>query len=53
MIAQIDNQRQSVSGVSIDDEMANMLRFQRSYQAAARALSIFDQVTEDLLGIIR
>lgn len=53
VIAQIDQQIQSVSGVSLDDEMANMLRFQRSYQAAAKALSVFDQTTEDLINMIR
>ncbi len=50
---QLDVQIQSVSGVSLDDEMANMLRFQRSYQAAARALSVFDQTTEELIGILK
>jgi flagellar hook-associated protein 1 FlgK len=53
MNAQIDNQIQAVSGVSLDDEMANMLRFQRSYQAAAKALSIFDQMTEDLINMVQ
>ncbi|MBX7134282.1 MAG: flagellar hook-associated protein FlgK [Fimbriimonadaceae bacterium] len=53
VVSQIETQRQSVSGVSIDDEMANMLRFQRSYQAAAKLLTIFDQVTEDLIGMVR
>lgn len=53
VLQQIDLQRQSVSGVSLDDEMANMLRFQRSYQAAAKALSVFDQVTEDLINMLR
>lgn len=53
LLDQVDTQIQSVSGVSIDDEMANMLRFQRSYQAAAKALSVFDQTTEQLLGILR
>jgi flagellar hook-associated protein 1 FlgK len=53
IMTQIGQQIQSVSGVSIDDEMANMLRFQRSYQAAAKALSVFDQTTEDLLSMIR
>ena len=50
---QIDLQRQSISGVSLDDEMANMLKFQRSYQAAAKALSIFDEVTEELIAMVR
>lgn len=52
VITQIDNQIQSVSGVSIDDEMANLMRFQRSYQAAARALSMMDQVMEELLNMV-
>jgi len=53
VVNQIEAQQLSVSGVSLDDEMANMLRFQRSYQAAAKMLTIFDQVTEDLIGMIR
>jgi flagellar hook-associated protein 1 FlgK len=53
ILTQVDSQIQSVSGVSIDEEMANMLRYQQSYQAAARALSIFNQTTDDLLGILR
>lgn len=53
VVTQVENQRQSISGVSLDDEMASMLRFQRSYQAAARLLSVLDQVTEDLLGMVR
>jgi flagellar hook-associated protein 1 len=50
---QIEAQRQAVSGVSLDEEFSNMIQLQRSYQAAARALNVFDQITEDLLGIIR
>lgn len=53
VVTQIGEQQQAVSGVSIDDEMANLMKMQRSYQAAARALSLFDQVTEDLIGILR
>lgn len=50
---QLDSQVQSISGVSLDDEMANMLRFQRSYQAAAKALGTFDSMFDDLLGMMR
>lgn len=53
ILSQIGEQVQSVSGVSLDEEMSNMLRFQRSYQAAAKALSILDQTTEDLIGMLR
>jgi len=50
--SQIDAQISSTSGVSMDDEMANLLRFQRAYQAAAKALSAFDQMTETLIGML-
>lgn len=50
---QVQEQIQSVSGVSIDDEMSAMVRLQRSYQAAAKALSVFNQVTEDLINMVR
>lgn len=53
VMASIENRRQAISGVNLDDEMTNMLRFQRSYQAAAKALQVLDGVTEDLLGLIR
>lgn len=53
IVSQIDLQVQSISGVSLDDEMANMMKFQRSYQAAAKALTVFDQVTEDLINMLR
>lgn len=53
VVQQVANQQQSVSGVNLDEEMSNMLRFQRSYQAAARALSVFDQVTNDLINALK
>ncbi len=50
---QIQNQIQSVSGVSVDEEMSNMLVYQSSYQAAAKALTIANTVLGDLLGLIQ
>ncbi len=50
---QVENQQLAVSGVSIDEEMAEMVKFQRSYQAAAKALTIFDQMTEDIINMVR
>ena len=46
----ITAQRQSVSGVSMDEEMANMIRFQRGYQAAARALTTMDDLLNTLIN---
>lgn len=49
---QIKNQIQAVSGVSLDDEMADLVKFQRSYQAAAKTITVFDQVTQDLINML-
>lgn len=42
--------RQSVSGVSMDEEMTNMVRFQRAYQASARAMTAMDENLEVLIN---
>ncbi|MCY9696121.1 flagellar hook-associated protein FlgK [Paenibacillus alginolyticus] len=50
LVEQINSRRQSVSGVSLDEEMANMIKYQQSYNAAARALTVFDQVLDKLIN---
>jgi flagellar hook-associated protein 1 FlgK len=45
----IGNQRQSVSGVSLDEEMTNLISFQRGYQASARTLTAMDEMLETLI----
>jgi flagellar hook-associated protein 1 len=46
----VENRRQSVSGVSLDEEMSNLVRFQRSYQASARAMSTLDEMLDVLIN---
>jgi flagellar hook-associated protein 1 len=46
----VENRRQSVSGVSMDEEMSNLVRFQRSYQASARAMSTMDEMLDVLIN---
>jgi len=43
-------QRSSVNGVSLDEEMANMVRFQRAYQASARVMSTMDDTLDTLIN---
>jgi flagellar hook-associated protein 1 len=45
----ISDQRQSVSGVSLDEEMTNLITFQRGYQASARTLTAMDSMLETLI----
>jgi flagellar hook-associated protein 1 FlgK len=46
----VENRRQSVSGVSLDEEMSNLVRFQRAYQASARAMSTMDEMLDVLIN---
>jgi len=46
-------ERESVSGVNLDEEAANMLRYQQAYQAAAQMIGVADTVFQTLLGAVR
>jgi flagellar hook-associated protein 1 FlgK len=45
--------RDSVSGVNLDEEAANMLRYQQAYQAAAQIIAIANDLFNSLLGAVR
>jgi flagellar hook-associated protein 1 FlgK len=46
-------QRQSVSGVNLDEEAANLLRYQQAYQASAQVIRTANEVFNMLIGIVR
>ncbi|WP_051713324.1 flagellar hook-associated protein FlgK [Spirillospora albida] len=48
-----DAQRAGQSGVSLDEEMANMLLYQRAYQAASTMVSTINSTFDSLFGMIR
>jgi flagellar hook-associated protein 1 len=48
-VTAIGDNRQSVSGVSLDEEMTNLISFQRGYQASARTLTAMDSMLETLI----
>ncbi len=50
LVLQLDNYRGAVSGVSTDEEMSNLLVFQRSYQAAARCINMIDSMLDEIIN---
>lgn len=46
IVQQLDNQRGAISGVNTDEESANLIRYQRAYQAAARVIEIASELTD-------
>lgn len=49
MTENIEEQRMSVGGVSSDEELTNMIRYQHAYSAASRYINVVDQLLEHLL----
>jgi flagellar hook-associated protein 1 len=50
LVEQLDQRRQAMSGVSLDEEMTNMLKFQHAYNAAAKVLNAFDEMLETIIN---
>ena len=51
LLSELNNRRESLSGVSLDEEAANLIRFQRSYQAGAKMIQITDELLQTLLNL--
>lgn len=50
LVSSIENQRQSVSGVNLDEEMTDMIKFQKVYSSAARLVTTFDEMLDTIIN---
>lgn len=50
LVSQITNWRSSVSGVNLDEELSDMIRFQKGYSSAARVLTTMDEMLDKLIN---
>jgi flagellar hook-associated protein 1 FlgK len=46
----VDNSREAVAGVNLDEEMTNMMSFQHAYSAAARLVTAVDEMLDQLIN---
>jgi len=53
LFAQAYNRNQSTSGVNLDEEAANMLKYQQAYQAASQIISVANTLFDTLLSVAR
>jgi flagellar hook-associated protein 1 FlgK len=49
----VTNQRASVSGVSVDEEMSNLMTYQRAYQASAEVLQVVSEMLSSLIQSVQ
>lgn len=52
IVQQLDQRQQEIAGVSLDEEMANMIKFEHSYQASARYISTINSMMDAVLGLV-
>jgi flagellar hook-associated protein 1 FlgK len=51
LLSQYTQRKESVTGVNLDEEMAQLLKFQHLYQAAAKLITITDEMMQSLLSV--
>jgi flagellar hook-associated protein 1 FlgK len=52
MTAQVEVIRQSITGVSLDEEMVSLSKYQRAFEAASRVFTTADRLLEDLINTL-
>ncbi len=50
-LEQVQSLQDSASGVNTDEEMVNLMKYQRAYQASLKVISVADQMLQDLINI--
>ena len=49
-VLSVDNQRTSISGVDLDEEMTNLIRYQHAYSGASRVITAMDEALDTLIN---
>ena len=53
IVKQLNNLRESVSGVSLDEETTKMIEFQKAFDASARLITTADEMMDTVLSLKR
>ena len=53
LLSYLNTMREEVSGVSLDEEMIDLMKFQRSFQAASKLINIADEMYETLINTVK
>jgi len=53
LATQVRSERDAVSGVNLNEELANLLRFQHAFEASAKLVAVADRVLDELVNLVR
>ncbi len=53
VVETLQAQREALSGVSLDEEAVNLMRYQRAFQGAARVVTVVDELMDTMLAMVR
>jgi flagellar hook-associated protein 1 FlgK len=53
VIKQLDNLRESNAGVSLDEELANLIKYQKAFEGAAKLINTGQEMMDTILGLVR
>ncbi|MHC4090612.1 MAG: flagellar basal body rod C-terminal domain-containing protein [Planctomycetota bacterium] len=53
VLSALQAQRESISGVNLDEEAINLLKFERAFQGAARYVATVDRLLSEMMSLVR
>ncbi|MGZ6468837.1 MAG: flagellar hook-associated protein FlgK, partial [Bdellovibrionota bacterium] len=53
VLSQLENVRESLVGVNLDEETANLIKFQHAYAASAKVMQVADQTLQEVLSMFK
>lgn len=53
LVKQLGNLRESVSGVSLDEELANLIKYQKAFEGAAKVINVGTEMLDTVLTLVR
>jgi flagellar hook-associated protein 1 FlgK len=53
LLTEVENQREALAGVSLDEEQVDLIRFQQAYAAAANLIRIAQELSDEVVNLIR
>jgi flagellar hook-associated protein 1 FlgK len=51
LLTEVENRRESISGVSLEEEQIDLIRFQQAFAAAAQLINIADELAQTVLNM--